>query len=257
MIAGEPEGPLGSLSVMDEVGKGFRRAAVFGASGGIGMALVEALLDRGIEVWAGSRAGLPLVAGSHAFRFDLKDEASIASVADRMRESPPDLVIVATGVLTLNDGTGPEKSYRHVDGEAMLEVIRLNTVGPALIAKHMLPLFPRHQRAVFAALSARVGSIGDNRLGGWHSYRASKAGLNMLLRNLSVEMARTNPQAIVAGLHPGTVDTQLSLPFQGHLREGQLMRPDQAAHQLLSVLQALRPADSGAVFDYSGKILPA
>lgn len=229
-----------------------QRAVVFGASGGIGGALVKALTARGTTVWAGSRDGL--CPGEHVtpFRFDLADEASLVAVAAALGDDPPDLVLVTTGVLAVPGGSGPEKSLRALDGAAMAEVLRINTIGPALVAKHFLPLVPRNRRTVFAALSARVGSISDNRLGGWHSYRASKAALNMLLRNFAIELARTHPLAIVAGLHPGTVDTALSAPFQRNLGRGQLTTPEQSAANLLAVIDGLQPADSGGVFDWRG-----
>lgn len=242
---------------MNEQAHSIASAAVFGASGGIGKALAEAVVERGARVWAGSRSGDGAPDGARAFRFDLTDEASIARTADTMRGEPPQLVIVATGVLTLPDGTGPERSWKALDPDAMAEAFRLNSIGPALIAKHMLPLFPRSERAVFVALSARVGSIGDNRLGGWHSYRASKAALNMLLRNLALEFRRTHPKAVVAGLHPGTVDTSLSAPFQANLPEGQLTEPRAAAENLLGVIERLTPEDSGGVFDWKGERIPA
>ena len=235
-------------------------AAVFGASGGIGGALCGELAERGVRVWAMSRSGDAALAGVDAdrrLRCDLTDEASIAAAAGIMRRDPPHWVILATGVLTLDDGTGPERSYRQIDAAAMERAFRVNAIGPALVAKHLLPLFARDARCVFAALSARVGSIGDNRLGGWHSYRASKAALNMLLRNLAIELARTHPEAIVAGLHPGTVDSALSKPFQANLPPAQLHTPDRAARDLIAVLSHLTPADSGAVFDWQGaKIAP-
>jgi NAD(P)-dependent dehydrogenase (short-subunit alcohol dehydrogenase family) len=174
-----------------------------------------------------------------------------------MRDEPPEWVIVATGVLTLPDGTGPERTYKRLDPAIMAQVFALNTIGPALVAKHMLPLMPRGERFVFAALSARVGSISDNRLGGWHSYRASKAALNMLLRNFALEMARTHPLGVVAGLHPGTVDSALSQPFQSGLPEGQLTAPEAAAANLLGVLARLTPEQSGRVFDFRGEEVPA
>jgi NAD(P)-dependent dehydrogenase (short-subunit alcohol dehydrogenase family) len=227
-------------------------AAVFGASGGIGAALVQALARRGHPVIHAGGRSLPTVAGARfrPFRFDLGDEASIAAAAATMKDNPPELVILATGVLTLPDGTGPEKSYRQMDAAAMAEMLRINTIGPALVAKHILPLLPRDRRAVFAALSARVGSIGDNRLGGWHSYRASKAALNMLLRNFALELARTHPLAVIAGLHPGTVDTGLSAPFQRNLPDGQLTSANACAENLLDVCTQLTPADSGWVYDW-------
>jgi NAD(P)-dependent dehydrogenase (short-subunit alcohol dehydrogenase family) len=229
-------------------------AAVFGARGGIGRALCEGLAARGCaRTYAGSRSGEPTgFMGEVPFAFDLMDETSIAAAAALMQATPPEWIIVATGVLTLADGTGPERTYKRLDPGAMAEVFALNTIGPALVAKHVLPLMPRAAGFTFAALSARVGSISDNRLGGWHSYRASKAALNMLLKNLAIELARTHPEGVIVGLHPGTVDSALSQPFQTGLAEGQLALPQDAAANLLGVLVQLGPAQSGRVFDVRG-----
>ncbi|RPF72586.1 SDR family NAD(P)-dependent oxidoreductase [Aurantiacibacter spongiae] len=227
---------------------------MFGASGGIGAALSAALVARGTPVLAGSRSGKPAAAdGATPFRFDLEDEDGIAAAVEPWRDDPPDLVIVATGVLTLADGTGPERSLKQLDPAAMARVFRLNTIGPAIIAKHLLPMLARDRPATFAALSARVGSIGDNRIGGWHSYRASKAALNMLVRNFAIEMRRTHRLACVVGLHPGTVDTPLSEPFQANLPAGQLTPRRDAAANLLRVLGALTSEDSGEIFDWRGE----
>jgi NAD(P)-dependent dehydrogenase (short-subunit alcohol dehydrogenase family) len=195
-------------------------------------------------------------AGTLPFRFDLMDEASIAAAGASL-EAPPVLVIVATGVL--HDSTSaiaPEKSWRAIDPAAMADVMATNTIGPALVAKHFLPLFPRDRRAVFAALSARVGSIGDNRLGGWHSYRASKAALNMLVVNFAIELARTHPQGIAIALHPGTVDSALSAPFQKNVPPEKLFPAEVSARYLLAVLDGLGPADSGGLFAWDGTRLP-
>lgn len=240
-------GPMETLFPLPRV------AAVFGASGGIGAALVRELRARGVErVHAGARSAIPAAHGVVPFRFDLLDEASIAAAAEGMKADPPELVLVATGVLTLPGGAGPEKSYRALDAAAMAQVLALNTVGPAMIARYMLPLLPRRERGVLAALSARVGSIGDNRLGGWHSYRASKAALNMLLKNLALELARTHPQAVVAALHPGTVDTGLSTPFQGNVAEGRLFDAGRSAAHLIDVVQGLGPDRSGGFYAWDG-----
>jgi NAD(P)-dependent dehydrogenase (short-subunit alcohol dehydrogenase family) len=237
-----------------------RTACVFGATGGIGSALVAALAVREdvAAVHAGGRvppepAGRPFDGKVRPFRFDLGDEASIAAAVAGMAGQPPDLVVIATGVLTLPGGAAPEKSLRAIDGGAMAEMFALNAIGPALIAKHMLPRLPRDRRCVFAALSARVGSIADNRLGGWHSYRASKAALNMLVRTFAVEMRRTHPLAIVVALHPGTVDTALSRDFQRNLPAGQLASSSQAAACLIDVIDGLTPADSGGFFAWDGQ----
>lgn len=223
-------------------------AVIIGATGGIGRALLERVEASGrfAAVHALSRsAGL-----------DLETEATIASAAGRIASGPPPtLVIAATGVL--HDGHEPERGYRALTPEQMLRDYRVNAVGPALIAKHLIPLMPRDRRAVFAALSARVGSISDNRLGGWHSYRASKAALNMMLKNLAVELSRTHPQAIVAGLHPGTVATDLSEPFQRGVKPDKLFTPAFAAERLLEVVDRLTPADSGGVYAWDGERIPA
>lgn len=232
-----------------------RSAAVFGASGGIGAALVAELRARGVRrIYAGSRSGAePQAAEVVPFRFDLLDETSIAAGAALMADDPPHVVIVATGALILPDGTGPEKSWRALDAGAMAQAYAINAVGPMLVARHMIPLLPRKDRSVFAALSARVGSIGDNRLGGWHSYRAAKAALNMLLKNLGIELARTHPLAVVAGLHPGTVDTGLSSQFQANVAPDKLFTPARSASHLVDVVQRLSPEHSGGVFAWDGQ----
>ena len=164
-------------------------------------------------------------------------------------------MIVATGLLHA-DGKGPEKALRELDPDWLARVYAVNAIGPALVAKHFLPLMPRTGRAVFAALSARVGSISDNRLGGWHGYRAAKAALNMLVRNLAIEERRRNDRAIVVTLHPGTVDTALSRPFQGNVQPGRLFDRTRAALQLLDVIEGLNAPDSGKMFDFEGKEVP-
>lgn len=230
------------------------KAVIFGASGGIGGALCRVLADNGSKVVAVSRSGeAPIHGAITALRGDLEDEGSIAGIAASMTDDPPDMVIVASGVLTLEDGAGPERSYKSIDPGAMMKVLQVNTIGPALVAKYMLPLFAKDQRCLFAAISAKVGSIGDNSMGGWHSYRASKAALNMLIRNFSIEMGRTHKHAVIVGLHPGTVDTRLSQPFQSGLPEGQLMRRRDAAYNLLKVLQQASPDDSGKLLSWNGQ----
>ncbi|PAX08462.1 SDR family NAD(P)-dependent oxidoreductase [Sphingomonas lenta] len=221
------------------------RAVVIGASGGIGAALVEALRDEDAEVHAFARS----FEGDR--RIDVADEASVTAAASRV-PAGVDLVFVATGLLH-DDGRGPEKAWRELDADWLQRNFLVNSIGPALVAKHFLPLLPRDRRAVFAALSARVGSISDNKLGGWYGYRASKAALNQLIRTLAIEEKRRNPQSIVVALHPGTVDTGLSKPFQGNVQPGRLFTPDRAAVQLLDVLDGLKSGDSGRLFDWEGK----
>lgn len=236
-----------------------QRAVVFGATGGIGAALVAQLEQsaRYGAIHAGGRS-LPTIKLPAAlpFTFDLTDEASIALAAKAIGAAGPvDLAIVATGMLHTGGPDMPEKSWRSLDGAAMDRVFTVNTIGPALIAKHFLPLLRRDRRSVFAALSARVGSIADNRSGGWHSYRASKAALNMLIKNFAIELAPRHPQGIVVAIHPGTVDTALSRPFQRNVPPGRLLQPRQSAAHILSVIDSLSPADSGGLFAWSGERL--
>ena len=227
-------------------------AVVVGASGGIGTAVSDAL-DASGSFDVVHRFARSLPGDGH---IDLEDEASLADAAARVAEGPPPaLVFIATGVL--HHGQEPERSYKTLSAEHLMRDYRVNAVGPALVARHFLPLMPRDRRAVFAALSARVGSIGDNRLGGWHSYRASKAALNMILRNLAIELARSHPQGVVAGLHPGTVDTGLSQPFQRGVTPGKLFTTAYSSERLLAVLDGLQPSDSGGVFAWDGARIPA
>jgi NAD(P)-dependent dehydrogenase (short-subunit alcohol dehydrogenase family) len=220
-------------------------AVVIGATGGIGAALVRALTARGGAVHALSRGGPD--------RIDILDEASVAAAAARIADGPaPRLVIVATGLLH-EPGLMPERSIRDLDAGQLARSYAVNAIGPALVAKHFLPLLPRDGRSVFAALGARVGSIGDNRLGGWTGYRMAKAALAMLVRNLAIETTRRAPDAICVALHPGTVATALSQPFRRNLAEGQLTMPDDAASNLLRVIDALTVADSGHVLAWDGE----
>lgn len=238
-----------------------RRAAVWGASGGIGLALVNALASSGDYrlVHAGCRNIVAPVSNIiKPFSFDLLDESSIAAAATALASvGPVDLTIVATGMLHDAAGNWPEKSFGALTAEAMVASFRINTVGPALIAKHMIQAIPMRRRSVFVALSARVGSISDNRLGGWHSYRASKAALNMIIANLAIELKRTRPDAIAVGLHPGTVDSSLSLPFQKGVAIGKLFSPATSAEYLLSVVDGLTTSATGAVWSWDGqRIMP-
>ncbi|MEO5586891.1 MAG: SDR family NAD(P)-dependent oxidoreductase [Novosphingobium sp.] len=231
---------------MTRIGK--PSAVVIGASGGIGRAIEAALIDEAafdvVHGLARSRSG--------AQHIDLLDEGSIAAAAAVVGNGPPPtLVIIATGLLH-DGGRGPEKTLRNLDPAWLAKLYAVNAIGPALVAKHFLPVMPIIGRTVFAALSARVGSISDNGLGGWYGYRASKAGLNMLIKNLAIEESRRNKRAIVVGLHPGTVDTELSRPFQNNVQPGRLFAPDRAALQLLDVIEGLNVSDSGKLIDYEG-----
>ena len=224
-------------------------ALVIGASGGIGAALLAQLQqdERFERVLGLSRRSQPAL--------DLLDEASIAQSAAHVAGLglPLRLLIDATGLLH-GQGLQPEKTWQQLDPVQMAQAFAINAIGPALLMKHFLPLLPREGRAVFATLSAKVGSIGDNHLGGWYSYRASKAALNQLVRTAAIELRRRQPQALCVALHPGTVATTLSAPFA---KTGlQVQAPDPAAARLLGVIDGLQAADSGGFFNHDGSVLP-
>ena len=218
------------------------RALVVGASGGIGSAVAEALEARGVEVARLSRRGDGL---------DVTDEASVEAVLGGL-EGPFDLAFVATGALVV-DGHEPEKTLRAITARGLADQFAVNAVGPALVLKHALPLLPRDRRSVFAALSARVGSIGDNAIGGWHSYRAAKAALNQILHGAAVELRRTHKGAVVLALHPGTVATDFTEKYAGRHRT---VAPGEAAANLLRVIEGATPEMSGGFYDYAGEAIP-
>ncbi|MDP2084269.1 MAG: SDR family NAD(P)-dependent oxidoreductase [Gemmobacter sp.] len=215
------------------------KALVIGSGGGIGTALVDALSSRG------SVTGLARADG-----LDITDEATVARVLGALT-GPYDTVIVATGALAPRGGQ-PEKALRALDPAQMAQQFAINATGPLLVLKHALRLLPRDGRAVFAVLSARVGSIGDNRLGGWYSYRASKAALNQLVRTAAIEVARTHPKAVLAAIHPGTVETRFTAGYPAHGK----VAPAAAAARILSVLDGLTPDQSGGFLDASGAVVP-
>lgn len=235
-------------------------AVVIGASGGVGRALCELLRAdaRYAQVLALGRGTAP--GGSAVdITLDITAEASIEAAAAQIARAVAGsgaelrLVIDATGFLH-GSGFEPEKTWRQIDAAHMAHAFAVNAIGPALLMKHLLPLLPRSGRAVFASLSAKVGSIGDNRLGGWYSYRASKAALNQLVHTAAIELARRQPQAICVSLHPGTVATRLSGPFSKSGLEVQT--PAQCAERLLATIDGLREADSGGFFNHRGEALP-
>ena len=215
-------------------------ALVIGASGGIGSAPAAALdADHTVTRLSRSRDGM-----------DVTDESSVCAALDAL-EGPYDLIFVATGALSIG-GNGPEKSLKSVGLDGLSSQFAVNAVGPMLVLKHGLRLLPRDRRSVFAALSARVGSIGDNKTGGWYGYRASKAALNQLIHGAAVEVARTHPKAILALLHPGTVDTEFTRNHPGRDK----LSPSDSATRLISVLDGLVADQSGGFFDYSGDRVP-
>lgn len=218
------------------------RALVIGATGAIGSALRARLAGGGWQVTGLSRSGDGL---------DVTDEAAIRAAAARL-DGPFDLIFDATGALEIGDH-GPEKALSQLDPEAMAAQFALNAIGPALLLKHLHPLLPRDRRSVFATLSARVGSIGDNRLGGWISYRSSKAALNQVVRTAAVEIARKWPEAIVVALHPGTVRSPLTRAYLGR---HPAVSPEEATGNLVAVMEGLTPEHTGGFFAWDGKPIP-
>lgn len=229
---------------MNSLGEGYR-ALVIGASGALGAAFCE-LLNEDPRCSVVRELGRNSAPG-----LDLEKPDSIArAAAELAEETPYQLILHAAGLLHRED-IKPEKSYTSIEADALQAIFQVNTLGPALILRHFLPLLDAH--GAMAVLSAKVGSIGDNRLGGWYAYRASKAALNMLIKTAAIELARTRPQTRLLSLHPGTVISGLSQPFKG----ASAARPASlAARELLSLIDRLAPADSGNFFAYNGERLP-
>lgn len=223
-------------------------AVVFGASGGIGSALTAELR---------AHPAFSIVSGysrSGSTALDLDVESTIEAVAAEVQQCGADvrLLINATGVLE-GDGCVAEKSWRQLNPAAMSRAFAVNAIGPALLAKHFFPLLPRQGKCIFVTLSARVGSIGDNRLGGWYSYRASKAALNQIVRTAAIELRRIRPEAACVALHPGTVDTRLSARFAKPGLE--IQTPDAAAKRIIALIDTLTPAASGEFIDQRGRVV--
>lgn len=216
-------------------------ALVIGASGGIGAALVRTLESRGTRVTALSRSEDGL---------DMADEGAVNRVLGR-QEGTFGLIVVACGILA-PEGLWPEKALGQISGSAMAQVFAVNAIGPALVLRHAPRLLPRKGRSVLAVLTARVGSIGDNRLGGWYSYRASKAAANQIVRTAAIEMGRSHRDAAIVALHPGTVDTPFTADYPAHRKVG----PDEAAGNLLDVIDGIGPDQSGQFFDWAGQEVP-
>jgi len=216
------------------------RALVIGASGGIGSALASELAARGADVTGLSRSGDGL---------DVTDPASVDRVLGAL-EGPFDTILVATGILA-PEGDMPEKSLDAIDAKDMARTLAVNAIGPALVLRHAPRLLPRERRSVVGVLTARVGSIGDNRMGGWYSYRASKAAANQIVHGAAIEIGRKRTHAVVVALHPGTVETPFTAEYPGHRK----VAPDEAAQNLLNVLEHLKPENSGGFYDYAGEAI--
>lgn len=244
-------------------------ALIIGATQGIGFGFVEALLTSGqadklfcTYRKAETASRLFSLQREHPDRIvclqmDITDESQIESALKQIRESVGSigLALYCVGVLH-DDNMAPEKSLRQANAENLLHSFRVNSVGAILVAKHLVPLLKRDARSVFACISAKVGSIGDNRLGGWYGYRASKAALNMFLRTVAIEYRRRCPKTIVVALHPGTTATRLSEPFQQNVPPEQLFSVKKTVSLLSGVIAGLEMKDSGEFYSWNGSRLP-
>ena len=219
-----------------------RRALILGASGGIGSAIAGKLIRRNVEVTGLSRRDDGL---------QITDEASVEACLGRLNAGY-DLIFVATGALEVA-GARPEKTLGQLSAQAMMDQFAVNCIGPSLVLKHARRLMPRDRRGAFVTLSARVGSIGDNRIGGWYAYRTAKAALNQMLHSAAIELARTHPQMICAALHPGTVETEFTRKYVGR---HPTVPAAEAAENLLQVIDALTPDQTGGFFDWTGAEVP-
>ena len=234
-----------------------KNVAIIGASGAIGNAFLEHYSnDQSVKnVYAFSRKHKSYEDKKvHSFELDIENQNSIENAAEKVKESYLNHIIVATGILH-TESFGPEKSIKDINHDSMIKVMSVNAIGPSLVGRYFIPLLTKDTKSVLAFLSARVGSISDNKLGGWYSYRASKTALNQIIKNFSIELKRTNPNAIVLGLQPGTVDSNLSEPFKKNVAKGKLFTPEQSRELLSNVIENATTNDSGNLLAYDGETI--
>ncbi|MBD2194543.1 MULTISPECIES: SDR family NAD(P)-dependent oxidoreductase [Calothrix] len=255
------------MSFIDEINE--VNTLIVGASQGIGLGFVKKLLqdERISRIYATYRqaesAGeLITLADANRERLiclsvDITEESEIAAAIEKIRTQVNKLHLLVNCVGLLHaENIQPEKSLRQINADNLLQYFQVNSIASVLLAKHLLPLFKHKERSVFASISAKIGSIGDNNLGGWYGYRASKAALNMFMRTAAIEYARSCPKTFVVTLHPGTTDTRLSRPFQSHVPPEKLFSVERTVTQLLNVIEQLQDGDSGQFFSWDGSRLP-
>lgn len=234
-----------------------RKVAVIGSSGAIGSAFVDHYInDQSINsIFSFSRSSIGIDNNKvKHFSIDIENESSVQDAAKSVEEINFDEIIIASGLLHTNE-FGPEKSIKDLKADNILKILNVNTVGPAIIGKHFLPLLNKDNKSVMAFLSARVGSISENKLGGWYAYRASKSALNQIIKTFSIELKRTNPKAIIIGLQPGTVDSELSAPFKRSVSNNKLFSAEYSASQLLGVIKRADESSSGNLISWDGEII--
>lgn len=232
-----------------------KKVAVIGSSGAIGNAFLEHYIkDESVEnIFSFSRSNISIENNKviHGL-IDVENETSIQKASQSLEEVKLDEIIIASGLLHTED-FGPEKSIKDLKADNILKILGVNTVGPAIVGKYFLPLLNKKNKSVMAFLSARVGSISENKLGGWYSYRASKAALNQIIKNFSIEINRVNPQAIILGLQPGTVESNFSQPFKKNVKEGNLFTAEYSVSMLLDVINSSTTKDSGKLIGWDGE----
>ncbi len=232
-----------------------KKVAVIGSSGAIGNAFLEHYIkDESVEnIFSFSRSNISIENNKviHGL-IDVENETSIQKASQSLEEVKLDEIIIASGLLHTED-FGPEKSIKDLKPDNILKILSVNTVGPAIVGKYFLPLLNKKNKSVMAFLSARVGSISENKLGGWYSYRASKAALNQIIKNFSIEINRVNPQAIILGLQPGTVESNFSQPFKKNVKEGNLFTAEYSVSMLLDVINSSTTKDSGKLIGWDGE----
>ena len=234
-----------------------RKVAVIGSSGAIGSAFVDHYInDQSINsIFSFSRSSIGIDNNKvKHFSIDIENENSVQDAAKSVEEINFDEIIIASGLLHTNE-FGPEKSIKDLKADNILKILNVNTVGPTIIGKHFLPLLNKNNKSVMAFLSARVGSISENKLGGWYAYRASKSALNQIIKTFSIELKRTNPKAIIIGLQPGTVDSELSAPFKRSVSKNKLFSAEYSASQLLGVIERVDESSSGNLISWDGEII--
>ena len=232
-----------------------KSVAIIGSSGAIGRAFLDAYIaDKEISnIYSISRTEVELNDERIIhINIDVTDEVSVKAAASKIGENRLDKLIVATGILH-TELFGPEKSIKDIKIENFVKIFSVNAFGPALIGKYFLPLMKKDKKSIAAFLSARVGSISENKLGGWYAYRASKSALNQIIKNFSIESKRTNPTGIIIGLQPGTVKSKLSKPFQKNVKKGKLLLPKDSVKSLIRVIESVMQNDTGKIFDWKGE----
>ena len=234
-----------------------KNIAIIGSSGAIGNAFVERYIkDSSVEnIFTFSRNATDHVSEKvSSFEIDVESQDSIEKAAGQVKEHIIDRIIIASGILH-TESFGPEKSIKDLNYETFAKVYSINTIGPALIGRYFIPLMNKNEKSVIAFLSARVGSISDNSLGGWYSYRSSKTALNQIVKNFSIELKRINKNAIALALQPGTVESKFSEPFKKNVSKGKLFTPDYSVELLSQVIEGSSANESGSLLSYDGKII--